>query len=416
MPITALPSPPSRLKPSTFSVDMDAFLSALPQFVIDANSLEANTAAVAQTGTSTTSLTIATGVQSLTTQTGKGWATGQWLYLINSAAPANYMVGSVTSYTTGTGALALSITTIGGTGTAATWTIVPATPPGTVSGLTGGAAGQVPYQSAASTTAFTAAGTTGQILVSGGTTAPTWSSAPAVTTQALGNSTTTAASTAFVRANGAASSALPSKTAAATLTATDANSTQVWSGTVAATLTLPAASAVPAGNFIEFVCVGASMAACTISRAGTDTITDGEASLTNLVITQPGQAFKLYSNGSSGWTYVGPRRRYESAWTATLPAINTATTFTHGLGATPRIVTLVLECTTIDGTFAVGDRLNLPYTLNSTTGVPVSPIVNATQVILTTGSTSAFATTPKTGGNAVGLTAASWRYRVIAEV
>jgi len=40
--------------------------------------------------------------------------------------------------------------------------------------LNGGAAGQLPYQSAANTTAFTAAGTTGQVLVSNGTSAPTW--------------------------------------------------------------------------------------------------------------------------------------------------------------------------------------------------------------------------------------------------
>jgi hypothetical protein len=40
--------------------------------------------------------------------------------------------------------------------------------------LLGGAAGVVPYQSAPNTTAFTAAGTSGQFLQSNGTTAPTW--------------------------------------------------------------------------------------------------------------------------------------------------------------------------------------------------------------------------------------------------
>jgi hypothetical protein len=47
----------------------------------------------------------------------------------------------------------------------------------TVTNLTGGAAGRVAFQSDASTTAFTAAGTTGQIFVSGGTSSPTWTSA-----------------------------------------------------------------------------------------------------------------------------------------------------------------------------------------------------------------------------------------------
>jgi len=44
----------------------------------------------------------------------------------------------------------------------------------TTSNLFAGTAGSLPYQSAANTTAFTAAGTTGQALISGGTGSPTW--------------------------------------------------------------------------------------------------------------------------------------------------------------------------------------------------------------------------------------------------
>ena len=44
----------------------------------------------------------------------------------------------------------------------------------TISNLTGGSAGVVPYQSAGSTTSFTAVGTSGQPLLSGGTGSPTW--------------------------------------------------------------------------------------------------------------------------------------------------------------------------------------------------------------------------------------------------
>src|SRR3989344_2047481 len=40
--------------------------------------------------------------------------------------------------------------------------------------IIGGVAGAVPYQSAASTTLFSAAGTTGQTLIAGGTGSPTW--------------------------------------------------------------------------------------------------------------------------------------------------------------------------------------------------------------------------------------------------
>jgi hypothetical protein len=45
---------------------------------------------------------------------------------------------------------------------------------GKATNLAGGSAGQVPYQSATDTTGFTATGTTGQVLTSQGTSAPTW--------------------------------------------------------------------------------------------------------------------------------------------------------------------------------------------------------------------------------------------------
>jgi len=45
---------------------------------------------------------------------------------------------------------------------------------GSIAGLTGGLAGQIPYQTAANTTSFTAAGTSGQFLQSNGSSAPTW--------------------------------------------------------------------------------------------------------------------------------------------------------------------------------------------------------------------------------------------------
>lgn len=57
---------------------------------------------------------------------------------------------------------------------APTWAAAPA-----ASGVLGGVAGAVLYQSATDTTGFTAAGTTGQVLTSAGTSAPTWAAAPA---------------------------------------------------------------------------------------------------------------------------------------------------------------------------------------------------------------------------------------------
>ena len=63
---------------------------------------------------------------------------------------------------------------------------------GKATNLAGGGAGQVPYQSAADTTAFVSAGTTGQVLTSNGTSAPTWTTITAsisVTDDTTTNST-----------------------------------------------------------------------------------------------------------------------------------------------------------------------------------------------------------------------------------
>ena len=49
-----------------------------------------------------------------------------------------------------------------------------ATTPTAVANLSGGVASQIPYQSGASTTAFIANGTAGQVLTSNGTSAPSW--------------------------------------------------------------------------------------------------------------------------------------------------------------------------------------------------------------------------------------------------
>ena len=59
-------------------------------------------------------------------------------------------------------------------------TAIGTTPVTNATNLAGGAAGEVPYQSGAGASAFTAAGTTGQVLVSGGTGSPTWTSSPSV--------------------------------------------------------------------------------------------------------------------------------------------------------------------------------------------------------------------------------------------
>lgn len=73
--------------------------------------------------TSTTSLTIGIGAQSLTIQSGKLLVPGMPVVIASTASPSNYMAGSVTSYNSGTGQLVVNVTNISGSGAAAAWTV-----------------------------------------------------------------------------------------------------------------------------------------------------------------------------------------------------------------------------------------------------------------------------------------------------
>ena len=75
-------------------------------------------------GTSATSLTIGAGAQSFTTQTGKAWVVGQPVIIARTSAPGTTrMSGTITAYTSGTGAMTVLVDTILGTGTYTDWTI-----------------------------------------------------------------------------------------------------------------------------------------------------------------------------------------------------------------------------------------------------------------------------------------------------
>ncbi len=128
MPIRPLPPVPTRDDPINFALKGDAFLAALPGFVDDANALEQSLQMMATMGLSTTPLTVGVGSKTLTTDPGKAWAAGAWVYVFASAAVSNYMVGRVTSYNATTGALVVNVSAIDGSGTHSAWVIGLATP------------------------------------------------------------------------------------------------------------------------------------------------------------------------------------------------------------------------------------------------------------------------------------------------
>jgi len=109
--------------------------------VSNAVAVAANTAAAAASAasaisapgtqaTSTTSLTPGTGSMSLTlAQTGKAFVVGQWVAISDSAAPATkWLVGAITAFNSGTGAMTVNVTIAAGSGAGTSWVVVPCPP------------------------------------------------------------------------------------------------------------------------------------------------------------------------------------------------------------------------------------------------------------------------------------------------
>jgi hypothetical protein len=194
--IAALPSAPLVTDlPAAFNTKALALVGALGTFVTQTNAaaaeMVANVAAVAQgfVGTSTTSWAIAAGSKVFTVTGSATYALGSWVKISSAANPNNYGYGTVSAFASPS--LTVDVQDIGGSGTYTDWNINMAGARGatnaTATSLAGGAAGRIAYQFSLNVTAFSAAGTAGQLFVSGGTGAPTWTSAPALGTPASGD-------------------------------------------------------------------------------------------------------------------------------------------------------------------------------------------------------------------------------------
>lgn len=81
-------------------------------------------------GTSTTSLAISLGSKSLTlAQTGKSFVVGQYVQIVSLANTSNFMIGAITAFTAGTGAMTVNVTYVSGTGSPASWAVTHSSPP-----------------------------------------------------------------------------------------------------------------------------------------------------------------------------------------------------------------------------------------------------------------------------------------------
>lgn len=140
VPVTALPPAPSSADAEAdFAAKADDFQAAevvmVPQINAIAtacynNAIEAYNSAVSavnspsSSGTSTTSLTIGLGNQTLTIQTGKTFAKGQFVTIAYTTDPTKLMHGAITDYNSGTGVMSVNVTRVEGSGGPFTaWTV-----------------------------------------------------------------------------------------------------------------------------------------------------------------------------------------------------------------------------------------------------------------------------------------------------
>lgn len=122
---------------STFGAETYPFTVWLASLgpAIDAATAQINSnlvlSALGVTSTSSTSVPIATGALAIAVEQNKGFAPGMTLKVASTASPSNYMVGTVTSYNSATGALVMNVSSIAGAGTFANWTISVSVQPNT---------------------------------------------------------------------------------------------------------------------------------------------------------------------------------------------------------------------------------------------------------------------------------------------
>ena len=122
MPIPVISVTPQTTSPSTFSSDMDTWISELAAWTAAVNAAS-SLYGVSLLATSATSLTVGTGTKLLTVSTGAGYGPGASVIIAYTTTPTNRMLGVVTSYDSGTGAMAVEVSTAIGSGTFAAWTV-----------------------------------------------------------------------------------------------------------------------------------------------------------------------------------------------------------------------------------------------------------------------------------------------------
>ena len=108
--------------------------------------------------------------------------------------------------------------------------------------------------------------------------------------------------------------------------------------------------------------------------------------------------------------------RYDSGFTATAPAIASRTSKNHNLGIKPLNVDFILECTTVDGGYAVGEQIGIDSQLayDGSFIRPLALVRNTNTMSITIGSAATIIILNPTNGVGTAITNASWKYKFTA--
>lgn len=109
--------------------------------------------------------------------------------------------------------------------------------------------------------------------------------------------------------------------------------------------------------------------------------------------------------------------RYDSGFTATLPAAATPVAKSHNLGCHPLFADMIIECTTANLGHAVGDQVRFGSMHTDDAVANYVPLISTGRLSATViGSTNApWKTINKSTGASAALTLASWKYKVICD-
>jgi|GEM_PF-7056728 len=175
------------------------------------------------------------------------------------------------------------------------WTSAAALSVASANNLVGGNSGYVPYQSAASTTAFVSAGTTGQVFTSGGTGAPTWTAQSALSVGTATNVAGGAANQIHYQTGAGATSFITAPTVSSTFLQWN-GSAFVWAAGGSGTVTSVAAS----GGTTGLSFTGSPITTSgTLTLTGTLAVTNGGTGYSTGI---PTPQVTVYTSGSGTYT------------------------------------------------------------------------------------------------------------------